>query len=94
MISMSKQQPELFPSSTAPLHGLEVVIQSTTARPCCREAGLCVLGYGAGNGMHAASITCCGCGAHRGWLGRQTAQQIEAIIKQFGRPDQPIIVRR
>ena len=90
---MSKQL-DLLPSSAALLHGLEVVIQSTMARPCCRQSARCVLGLGASNGMHAANLTCASCGAHRGWLSKQTAQQIEAIIEKFGRPTEPIVLRR
>ena len=85
---MTKQL-EMLP--TAPLHGIEVTIESKTARPCCAQNGF-VLGHG--NGVHAASITCVHCGAHRGWLSKQTAQQIEAIIEKFGRPTEPIVLRR
>ena len=90
---MSKQF-EIFPSSTSMLYGVEVKIESTTARPCCSRSGIAVLGYSAGNGMHAASITCSNCGQHRGWLSKHTAEKIEKIIKQFGVPTEPIILRR
>jgi hypothetical protein len=90
---MSKQF-EIFPSSTSMLYGVEVKIESTTARPCCSRSGIAVLGYSAGNGMHAASITCSNCGQHRGWLSRETARQVEEVIQRFGRPSEPIIIRR
>jgi hypothetical protein len=81
-----------LPSSTAPLHGLEVVIQSTTARPCCSRCGIAIIGYAAG--PHAASLTCAHRGQHRGWLSKRTAGKIEEIVQQFGRPTEPIVLRR
>jgi hypothetical protein len=86
------RQIELLPSSTAPLHGIEVKIESTTARPCCSDNNIAILGYAAG--PHAASLMCAHCGRHRGWLSKQTAGKIEAIIEKFGRPAEPIILRR
>jgi hypothetical protein len=48
---------------------------------------------GDGRAMHRASLTCRGCGRHRGWLTTFTANWIESVISLHGRPDKPIIVR-
>jgi hypothetical protein len=84
------EQLEMLP--TGPLFGLEVAIESKTARPCCEHGDLAVIGHAAG--PHAAKLTCASCGQHRGWLSKHTAEKIEKIIKQFGVPTEPIILRR
>jgi hypothetical protein len=86
------KQLDLPPSSTAPLYGLEVQIQSRSSQHCCSNDGIAVIGFAAG--PHAAKLTCMGCGAHRGWLSNQTAERIEEIIAKFGRPTEPIVLRR
>jgi hypothetical protein len=90
-MKMGTQQLDLIPSSTHPLLGLQVKIE-THAKPCCSEGAIAVIGLGAG--PHHSRLICESCGQHRGWLSRETAGKIEDIIKQFGRPTEPIIIRR
>jgi hypothetical protein len=75
-------------SSAGPLIGLRVKIQGGHCN--CGEE-LAVLG--SSSGPHAAAILCA-CGAHRGWLGHEIANAIARVIKEFGRPDEPIVLRR
>jgi hypothetical protein len=49
---------------------------------------------GAGRGPHLASLRCCACEAHRGWLGHQTHSFLTKTVTQFGRPSEPVAIRR
>jgi hypothetical protein len=49
---------------------------------------------GAGRGPHLASLRCCACESHRGWLGHQTHSFLTKIVNQFGRPSEPVAIRR
>jgi hypothetical protein len=51
--------------------------------PCCEN--VCTIG--AGRGPHIGELVCTGCGKHRGWLSRQTAQCIESVATRFGAPE-------
>jgi hypothetical protein len=46
-----------------------------------------------GRGPHIASLICCKCGAHRGWVSCVTHAFLTEIIIRFGRPVVPIILR-
>jgi hypothetical protein len=83
-------QLELLPDGASPLLGLKVKIER--AKACCANPDIATIGRGAG--PHAAKLTCESCGAHRGWLSKETASAIEAIIKKFGSPTEPIVFRR
>jgi hypothetical protein len=83
-------QLELLPDDASPLIGLKVKIERATA--CCANPDIATISRGAGT--HYAELTCAACGVHRGWLSRKTASAIEAIIKRFGAPTEPIVFRR
>ena len=74
--------------SDNPLIGLVVDLQ----QQC--KCGAYVVVVGAGKGPHLASLRCEACDEHRGWLSQQTHSFISETIKQFGRPTEPIKVRR
>jgi hypothetical protein len=59
-------------------------------QPCCRN--VCIIG--AGKGPHAGDLHCADCGQHRGWLSQTSAQWIESVVKRFGAPSTPIVVRK
>jgi hypothetical protein len=59
-------------------------------RPCCFN--ICAIDPG--KGPHAGELNCSGCGRHRGWLSKPTAQWIERIARRFGAPTTPIVVRK
>ena len=84
------QQLDLLPDSISPLFGLQVKIERGTV--CCDQPDIATIARG--SGPHYAELRCTACGRHRGWLSKQTASAIEAIINQFGAPTEPIILRR
>lgn len=77
---------------TPTLVGLVVKLDRPMDRehPCCRN--ICVIG--AARGPHAGELVCTGCGQHRGWLSKTTAQWIESVVRRFGPPTTPIVVRK
>jgi hypothetical protein len=77
---------------TPTLVGLVVKLDRPMDRehPCCRN--ICVIG--AARGPHAGELVCTGCGQHRGWLSKTTAQWIESGVRRFGPPTTPIVVRK
>jgi hypothetical protein len=77
-------------TSGSPLLALSVKIEHATA--CCSQPAIAMIGISAG--PHFAELKCTACGAHRGWLSKRTAEMIEAIITKFGRPAEPIVIRR
>jgi len=81
---------ELFGAPT--LIGVRVKLDRPVdrERPCC----LNVCTIGPARGPHAGELVCAGCGQHRGWLSRSTAQWIEHVITRFGAPTTPIIMRK
>jgi hypothetical protein len=70
-----------------PLDGLKAEL-----KPCRCGASLATIGPGAG--PHAASLTCVQCHAPRFWMQKAEHAFLCAAIKQFGIPDQPILIRR
>ena len=77
---------------TPTLVGLVVKLERPMDRehPCCRN--ICVIG--AARGPHAGELACTGCGQHRGWLSKTTAQWIESVVRRFAPPTTPIVVRK
>jgi len=59
-------------------------------RPCCRN--FCIIS--AAKEPHAGVLHCVGCGQHRGWLSKPTAQWIEHVVTRFGAPTTPVVVRK
>jgi hypothetical protein len=76
------------PERVGPLYGLSVIIDV----PC--QCGAHAATLGSSKGPHYASVHCDNCGAHRAWISHTTGSGILAIIKQFGRPTEPIMIRR
>jgi hypothetical protein len=70
-----------------PLVGLAVVLADR-----CRCGGN--LARVDPSALHQAALSCRGCGRHRGFLERNTANFVTEIIKQFGPLTQPIVLRR
>jgi hypothetical protein len=71
-----------------PLAGLAVKLEHDRCK-CGSDTAIIDIG----KTMYRASLSCRGCGCHRGWLSRSTADWIEAVINLHGRPDKPIVVR-
>jgi hypothetical protein len=71
-----------------PLVGLHVQLEDK----CRCGAVLTIIGEGAG--PHITSLTCAKCERHRGWLPRDVHDSILKIVKQFGIPNQPVLIRR
>jgi hypothetical protein len=69
------------------LTGLQVKIESTALRPCCPRCRIAII-------TASGSLTCDRCGTKRGSLSESTAKTIEAIIEKFGKPENPIVLRR
>jgi hypothetical protein len=57
----------------------------------CGNATLVISGPGAG--PHAARLACPNCHRGGGWLRREAAAFLTEIVKAYGRPTQPVIVR-
>lgn len=49
---------------------------------------------GPGAGPHLASLRCGACEAHRGWMSATSHAFLTETIKQFGRPEAPIVIKR
>jgi hypothetical protein len=89
-------QPDLFQQPATPLpprdrtHGLVVQLPESCRCGC----GLAVIGEV--KGPHIASLRCANaeCRAHRGWVSRQSHASITEIVTKFGRPNEPIAIRR
>jgi hypothetical protein len=60
----------------------------------CRQCSHDILITGPGKEPHRASLTCVRCGRHCGWLSAESAAFISEIIEHFGRPTEPIEVRK
>ena len=87
-------QPDLFRQPVEPLpprdrtHGL--LVRTPTPCRCGAELG----GDRTGEAMHAASLVCAECGTHRGWLSHESHRFLTEIVDKFGRPTEPIVLRR
>jgi hypothetical protein len=92
MTNVSVRRSPFMERGTDPLIGLKIKLDRPIDRdrPCCRN--ICVIG--AARGPHAGELICTGCGQHRGWLSKATAQWIESVAMRFGAPTTPIVVRK
>jgi len=81
---------DLFGTPT--LIGLKVKLDRPIDRekPCCKN--ICAIGPG--KESHTAELTCSGCGQHRGWLSKATAEWLMRVVTCFGAPTTPIVVRK
>jgi hypothetical protein len=87
---MTPAQTDLF-GSTVPstsLIGLTVVLPRR-----CRACGDNMATIGSSKGPHPAALHCV-CGNHVGWMGRESYDFVTAIIDNFGRVEDPIVVRK
>lgn len=75
------------PAPSDPLHGLSVWLP----KPC--RCGSELAKIGPGKAMHAASLICCKCQKHRGWIAGVTRKFLTETVKKFGRPTEPITIR-
>jgi hypothetical protein len=78
------------PSSASPIVGLVVEIPD---RPPC-ACGSRLLVINSSNGPHSNRLDCRQCGKYRAWLSHETAHAIEQTVEHFGRPTEPIVIRR
>jgi hypothetical protein len=70
------------------LIGLRVMAPSRCPR-CHGTAAV----IGAPKGPHAAALMCI-CGRHLGWISSDTFNFISVLVRRFGRPTEPIVVRQ
>jgi hypothetical protein len=81
---------DLF-AATAPstsLIGLAVLMPSD-----CPACGARAAVLGSSRAMHHAAIRCAECDRHRGWVSAAFAAFVGAIVDEFGRPTEPIVLR-
>jgi hypothetical protein len=85
-------QPDLFGEATpAPVDPL---IDLAVTLPDHCKCGIPDAIIGPGAGPQLASLRCRACGVHRGWLPLTTYQFLAEIVAKFGRPVEPIAIRR
>lgn len=71
------------------LLGLTVTLPDT-----CKSCGSRDAIVGEGRGPHRAALHCHVCTTHRGWLGVATYDFLLAAVAKFGKPDQPVAIKR
>jgi hypothetical protein len=76
------------PTTNSNLVGLAITLPERCPRCSTHHAVI-----GAGRGPHRASIMCV-CGCHLGWMSLPTFDFIAEIVRQVGRPSEPICVNR
>jgi hypothetical protein len=83
-------QQDMF-AQASPLHGLTVRLERNIDRlkPCHRNMATVL----PGKGPHAGELRCSDCDRHRGWLSKEAGAQLLAVIKTFGMPTEPLIIR-
>jgi hypothetical protein len=82
---------DLFPETVPPadpLYGLAVRL------PDACSCGHNVARIGPPAGPHLAELRCARCEQHRGWLPRPAHQFLTETVSKFGRPTEPIAIRR
>jgi hypothetical protein len=83
---MNYYQPDLF-APPSQISGLRVRMQ----RAC--KCGSNSFVIGPPKAMHAGSLHCASCDRHAGWLSAEAGRFLQKVIKQFGRPVEPVEVR-
>ena len=78
--------------STNSIVGLSVRIERVIkcSHSNCRKVAV----IGSSNAMHHGSLRCEQCGKHLGWLSKQSYDFITETQRLFGRPTDPIVVRK
>jgi hypothetical protein len=87
-------QLDLFVSSSAVTASSTTIIGLMVELPRSCRCGSCISTIGSSKGPHYAELSCAACDGHTGWLPRQAIPLINGIIDAFGRPTQPIILRK
>jgi hypothetical protein len=85
------RQPDMFvttPEERGPLVGLAVRLPDR----CRCDSDVARIGPPVG--PHLAELRCAHCGQHRGWLPRQAHSFLVETVQKFGRPVDPIAIRR
>jgi hypothetical protein len=90
--SVRQAQFDLFDGARAPSN--DPLLDLVVSLPDLCKCGAAKAVIGAGRGPHLASLRCCACESHRGWLGHQTHSFLTKIVNQFGRPSEPVAIRR
>jgi hypothetical protein len=85
---MTAQLDMFAPCNPTPAAGLRVRL------PDVCKCGADIALIGAGRGPHQASLHCDSCGRHRGWVSKTSHDFLTGIIKSFGCPTEPIVIRR
>jgi hypothetical protein len=62
--------------------------------PDACKCGHTIALIGKGRGLHRASLHCHSCGRFRGWVSKTSHDFLTGIIKSFGCPTEPIVIRR
>ena len=70
------------------IYGLSVVLPDQ-----CRNCNSNTAFVGDAPPSHFTQLKCDGCGCGRGYVGRDFCAFLEELIKQFGRPTEPIVLR-
>jgi hypothetical protein len=92
-VGAAMTQRDLFGSTTEsdnPIVGLSATLPGRPYRQC---GSINATIESTGRAMHHGSLRC-SCGQFRGWLSRNTYEVVTAFIKEFGRPTEPIEIRR
>jgi hypothetical protein len=76
------------PADPNNLVGLRV--EMPTPCPSCARN---VATIGEGRGPHKASLHCTACERHRGWMSIEAFHFVSDLVRRFGRPTEPIVVR-
>jgi hypothetical protein len=80
---------DLFPDTADPVVGIRI----KTDVPSC-SCGSHLVIAGQGRAMHKASLTCCLCGKHCGWMSHETRAFVSEVIRLHGRLDAPVLARK
>jgi hypothetical protein len=76
-------------STSCSLVGLTVRIPDS-----CRGCGHDAARIGPPVGPNLAGLRCARCDRHRGWLPRTAHEFLTEVVNKFGRPTEPIAIRR
>jgi hypothetical protein len=89
-VKKSRRQLDLFVAEApaGPLDGLAVRLPDR-----CR-CGRHVAQIARGVGPHLAALECVHCRMFRGWLPREAHRFLTELVNKFGRPIEPIAIRR
>jgi hypothetical protein len=84
---------DMFGGATSPSSDSIVGLAAKMPSPCRGCGSVSAVIESTGTGPHHGSLRC-QCGQFRGWVSKQTYNFVTATIREFGRPTQPIEIRR